>query len=129
MEQYVIKIKNVSKSFKGIQVLNDVNMTCRSGKIYGIVGYNGSGKTVLFKCICGFLHVDSGSISVNGKVVGKELDMLKTGYRIKRIRRQFMMPCGRLGWTPVQRKRSATIHWVCVSAWRLHRRPWKTRKY
>ena len=77
MEQYVIKIKNVSKSFKGIQVLNDVNMTCRSGKIYGIVGYNGSGKTVLFKCICGFLHVDSGSISVNGKVVGKELDMLK----------------------------------------------------
>ena len=77
MEQYVIKIKNVSKSFKGIQVLNDVNMTCRSGKIYGIVGYNGSGKTVLFKCICGFLHVDSGSISVNGKVVGKELNMLK----------------------------------------------------
>lgn len=77
MEHHVIKIKNVSKSFKGIQVLNDVNMTCRSGKIYGIVGYNGSGKTVLFKCICGFLHVDSGSISVNGKVVGKELDMLK----------------------------------------------------
>ena len=38
MEQYVIKIKNVSKSFKGIQVLNDVNMTCRSGKIYGRPG-------------------------------------------------------------------------------------------
>ena len=79
MEPSVIEIKNVSKSFKGIQVLNHVNMICRSGKIYGIVGYNGSGKTVLLKCICGFLHVDFGKISVNGKVMGKELDMLKNG--------------------------------------------------
>ena len=77
MEQFLIEVKNVSKSFKGICVLNDVNMTCRSGKIYGIVGYNGSGKTVLFKCICGFLHVDSGEISVNGRVMGKEMDMLE----------------------------------------------------
>ena len=51
-------------------------MRCTSGKIYGIVGYNGSGKTVLFKCICGFLNVDAGEITVNGKVMGKELDML-----------------------------------------------------
>ena len=65
MEQFVIEVKNVSKSFKGIPVLNDINITCRNGKIYGIIGYNGSGKTVLFKCICGFLHVDSGEISVN----------------------------------------------------------------
>lgn len=77
MEQFVIEVKNVSKSFKDIQVLKDVNMICRSGKIYGIVGYNGSGKTVLFKCICGFLHVDSGKILVNDKVIGKELDMLE----------------------------------------------------
>ena len=66
MEQSVIEMKHVSKSFKGTLVLRDVNMICRSGKIYGIVGYNGSGKTVLFKCICGFLHVDSGNIWVNG---------------------------------------------------------------
>ena len=77
MEQFLIEVKNVSKSFKGICVLNDVNMTCKSGKIYGIVGYNGSGKTVLFKCICGFLHVDSGEISVNGREMGKEIDMLE----------------------------------------------------
>ena len=76
MEQCVIEMKHVSKSFQGILVLRDVNMTCRSGKIYGIAGCNGSGKTVLFKCICGFLHVDSGNIWVNGKVMGKELDML-----------------------------------------------------
>nr|WP_300849464.1 ATP-binding cassette domain-containing protein [uncultured Acetatifactor sp.] len=77
MEQFVIEVKNVSKSFKGIPVLNDINITCRSGKIYGIIGYNGSGKTVLFKCICGFLHVESGEISVNGRVMGKEMDMLE----------------------------------------------------
>ena len=77
MEQFVIEVKNVSKSFKGIPILNDINITCRSGKIYGIIGYNGSGKTVLFKCICGFLHVDSGEISVNGRVMGKEMDMLE----------------------------------------------------
>ena len=77
MEQFLIEVKNVSKSFKGIPVLNDINITCRSGKIYGIIGYNGSGKTVLFKCICGFLHVDSGEISVNGRVMGKEMDMLE----------------------------------------------------
>lgn len=77
MEQFVIEVHHVGKSFKGIRVLDDVSMTCRSGKIYGIIGYNGSGKTVLFKCICGFLHVDSGEISVNNKVIGKELDMLE----------------------------------------------------
>ena len=77
MGQCVIEIEHVSKSFKGIPVLNDINITCRSGKIYGIIGYNGSGKTVLFKCICGFLHVDSGEISVNGRVMGKEMDMLE----------------------------------------------------
>ena len=77
MEQFLIEVKNVSKSFKGIPVLNDINITCRSGKIYGIIGYNGSGKTVLFKCICGFLHVDSGEISVNGREMGKEIDMLE----------------------------------------------------
>jgi len=77
VEQFVIEVKNVSKSFKGIPVLNDINITCRSGKIYGIIGYNGSGKTVLFKCICGFLHVDSGEISVNGREMGKEIDMLE----------------------------------------------------
>ena len=74
MEQFVIEVKNVSKSFKGIPVLNDINITCRSGKIYGIIGYNGSGKTVLFKCICGFLPVTQGMVWVNGKAIGKEID-------------------------------------------------------
>ena len=54
MEKQRIEVNHVFKSFKEKEVLKDVSLTCESGKIYGIVGHNGSGKTVLFKCICGF---------------------------------------------------------------------------
>ena len=73
----MIEIEHVEKSFKDVKVLKDVSLKCEPGKIYGIVGRNGSGKTVLFKCICGFLKCDSGEIRVDGKIVGKDLDMLK----------------------------------------------------
>ena len=56
MAGILLEVKNVSKSFHKIQVVKQVNMRCESGKIYGIVGHNGSGKTVLLKCICGFLR-------------------------------------------------------------------------
>ena len=56
----MIEIEHVEKSFKDVKVLKDVSLKCEPGKIYGIVGRNGSGKTVLFKCICGFLKCDSG---------------------------------------------------------------------
>lgn len=73
---YVIEVSHVSKSFKDNKVLKDVSLLCESGKIYGLVGHNGSGKTVLFKSICGFLSCDEGTITVNGKVMGKDKDML-----------------------------------------------------
>ena len=47
-----IEISHVFKSFKGIDALKDVSLHCESGHIYGLVGHNGSGKTVLLKCIC-----------------------------------------------------------------------------
>lgn len=74
--RYVIEVSHVSKSFQGHKVLKDVSLTCKSGRIYGIVGHNGSGKTVLFKLICGFLSCEEGTISVNGNVMGKDQDML-----------------------------------------------------
>lgn len=76
MEKNIIEVNHISKKFGKQQVLNQVSLRCESGKIYGIVGYNGSGKTVLFKCICGFYHVDEGEILINGKVMGKDTDML-----------------------------------------------------
>ncbi len=71
-----IEASHIYKSFRGTEVLKDISLRCEPGRIYGFVGHNGSGKTVLFKCICGFLACDSGEIRVGGKVMGKELDML-----------------------------------------------------
>lgn len=69
-----IKIKNVSKNFQKQKVLSNINAEFAGGKIYGIIGRNGSGKSVLLKCICGLLHVTDGTVLVNGKIVGKEVD-------------------------------------------------------
>ena len=69
-----IIVENVSKNFKDTKVLKDISLQCEGGKIYGIVGHNGSGKTVLVKCICGFLNPTSGDIYVNYKRIGKDVD-------------------------------------------------------
>lgn len=69
-----IEIEHVMKKFKEDTVLYDIDVSMEQGKVYGFAGNNGSGKTVLMKCICGFLPVTEGSIRVNGKVIGKEVD-------------------------------------------------------
>lgn len=61
----VIVIDKLTKSFKGKTVLEDVNMQLQEGGIYGIVGDNGSGKTVLLKLICGFMKPDSGTVFIH----------------------------------------------------------------
>lgn len=70
----IIEILDVEKSFGDEQVLKHVSHDFEKGKIHGIVGNNGSGKTVLMKCICGFLRPDSGRILVNHEEVGKKRD-------------------------------------------------------
>ena len=69
-----IKVENVSKDFAQEKVLRSVTREFESGLIHGIVGNNGSGKTVLMKCICGFLVPTEGKITVNGQIVGKDVD-------------------------------------------------------
>lgn len=73
----MICVNNGTKSFKNQEVLSNINIVFESGKIYGIVGYNGSGKSVLLKCICGFLTLDSGEIEINGKKLKKDIDMIQ----------------------------------------------------
>ena len=70
----VIRVMDVSKSFGEETVLHHISYDFKEGRIYGIVGNNGSGKTVLMKCICGFLIPDSGEITVNYKRIGKDMD-------------------------------------------------------
>lgn len=69
-----ICVENVTKAFGNQEVLKTVCVKFETGKIYGIVGRNGSGKTVLLKCICGLLYPSTGTVTVGGKVVGKDVD-------------------------------------------------------
>lgn len=69
-----IEISHVTKKFGDDVILNDINISMEQGKVYGISGNNGSGKTVLMKCICGFLPVTAGFIRVGGKIIGTETD-------------------------------------------------------
>jgi ABC-2 type transport system ATP-binding protein len=70
----MIEIKNVSKKFKNETILKDLSVSFEKGKITGIVGNNGSGKTVLFKIICGLMSPSTGKVIVDDKVIGKDVD-------------------------------------------------------
>lgn len=72
-----IKIENVNKNFGEITVLSNINIEFEQGKVHGLIGRNGSGKTMLMKCICGFVPVSSGQILINGKVLKKDFDIPK----------------------------------------------------
>lgn len=71
----MIQVKHAVKEFKETTALRDVSVQFEKGKIYGLVGRNGSGKTVLLKSICGFLPLTSGTIKVEGKVIGKDIEV------------------------------------------------------
>lgn len=71
---YSVEVKNVSLNIKKDTILKDVSMKLECGKIYGIIGRNGSGKTMLMKCICGFVKPTSGEIYVEKKRIGKDID-------------------------------------------------------
>ena len=70
----MIILENVSKTFKDKTVLQNTSLTIEDGKIVGFVGRNGSGKTVLFKLICGLLRPTTGTVTVQGKQLGKDCD-------------------------------------------------------
>ena len=71
----MIVLENVVKKLKDYTALRGISISFEKGKIHGIIGRNGSGKTVMMKCICGLMHPDSGKITVNGKMIGKEVDI------------------------------------------------------
>lgn len=69
-----VRLVKVTKSFQKEQVLKGITHSFEQGKIHGIMGFNGSGKTVMFKCICGFLKPDSGTVIVQGQKIGWDVD-------------------------------------------------------
>lgn len=74
MKDISISVQHVYKDFGEEHILKDVHHDFEAGKIHGIVGNNGSGKTVLFKCICGFLLPTKGKILVDYEQVGRDMD-------------------------------------------------------
>jgi ABC-2 type transport system ATP-binding protein len=70
----MIEISHVSLKIKKKEILRDINAGFAAGKIHGLVGRNGCGKTMLMKCICGFVRPTSGVICVNDKIVGRDVD-------------------------------------------------------
>ena len=69
-----ISIKELSLKIGEDTILEDINAEFESGKIYGLIGRNGSGKTMLMKCVCGYIRPTSGEIWVEGKKLGKDMD-------------------------------------------------------
>lgn len=68
-----IQLKNVNKTIQGNPILCNMSMELHSGRIYGLQGKNGSGKTMLMRALCGLIHYDSGSIEIDGKTLGKDI--------------------------------------------------------
>ena len=70
----MIQINELDLTLQKNEILKKVSVHFERGKIHGLIGRNGSGKTMLMKCICGFVKPTSGNVSVNGKIIGKDCD-------------------------------------------------------
>ena len=73
----IINVNDVCLTLGKTEILKHINVSFEEGKIHGLIGRNGSGKTMLMKCICGFIKPTSGEITVDGKQVGKDVDFPK----------------------------------------------------
>ena len=67
---------NISRTIKGRLILNKVSLNLRSNNVYGFTGRNGSGKTMLFRALSGLMRIDSGTVTLDGKVLHKDFDIL-----------------------------------------------------
>ena len=73
----IIEIRNATKRFKDKTVFENISLNFEKGKSYGFIGYNGCGKSVFFKTICGFSRLTEGEVICNGKVIGRDMDFIQ----------------------------------------------------
>ena len=73
----MITVSNLNLTLQKNEILKDISVEFERGKIHGLIGRNGSGKTMLMKCICGFVKPTSGEITVDGRRIGKDCDFPK----------------------------------------------------
>jgi ABC-2 type transport system ATP-binding protein len=75
MGDIIINVEHAVKKFRDTTALDDVSMAFERNRIHGLIGRNGSGKTVLLKSICGLTRLTSGLIEVNGKKIGRDVQI------------------------------------------------------
>lgn len=69
----ILEINNYYKKIKKDIILEDINIVMESGKIYGLQGKNGSGKTMIMRAVCGLIHATKGSVKIDNKIIGKDI--------------------------------------------------------
>ena len=68
-----IELKDVEKTIRGVTVLQGINVRFEAGRVYGLKGKNGCGKTMLMRLICGLIRPTHGTVDINGEILGKEI--------------------------------------------------------
>jgi ribose transport system ATP-binding protein len=74
----IIELRNMSKAFGGVPVLQEVNLTLRRGIVHGLIGGNGAGKSTLMKILSGIFQPDQGEIWINGKKTHLKIRPMRT---------------------------------------------------
>ena len=69
MEQVLLKMQNITKTFGNVKALNNVNLELRSGEVHALMGENGAGKSTLMKILTGVYSLESGTVTYLGKDV------------------------------------------------------------
>lgn len=69
-----LTLENVSKTLKGTKIIENVSLTLVGGQVYGLQGYNGSGKTMLMRLMAGLIRPTEGRIDIDGQVLGRDID-------------------------------------------------------
>lgn len=70
----IVEIDHVSKTIKGTEVLHDISLTVDRGEVLCLTGVNGSGKTMLLRCVLGLVRPTTGTVSISGRVLGRDID-------------------------------------------------------
>ena len=71
-----LKAENIKKKIRGKVILDNIDLTLTSGNVYGFVGRNGSGKTMLFRALSGLMKIDTGIIYLDDRILGKDFSVL-----------------------------------------------------
>ncbi len=68
-----LELQNISKTIRGVTVIDNISLTLQGGKVYGFQGKNGSDKTMLMRLICGLIRPTIGQVVINGEILGKDI--------------------------------------------------------